>query len=482
MERILQIKGDDFMKGISFQPNLMKGGIFQSAPDFDPFRTYGLLQQSPVSTLVDHTTVTKTIKYFAGYQQSGNQYYYAYADNGSTLAMYRVADITQTITDVTSSIASSSSAARGIAIFNALPWYAKNTEIRYNTALDFSGTDTSMITGLTSGEHPFKIGADLNLYFANGNSVGRIVYNAGSPVATAAAFSLEMGMTIRKLINDGRYLIILADNGVGANSGGRVNSVVAYWDMTSGNLTQRFDYFSGGIIGGEFCNNSIYILDYDGLFICNSATSPTLVASFKGNSSFSSAAPVSSSTILVKGDILYWATSSTIYGYGNPIPSQNKIFFTPHFFPLGGITALTTNGSYFWVGTSTSSFSAPAIYYTNSNTYSTINVVLANVTVEKPYRLKYIKVVTSTPLSVSQNVTVQMTSAGGIYVPTNSTQKSFSDGNVGARQVLWFSVNPTSSTKSYFEDYKFIITLGAGVGVEKIEIWAEPVDNQLQEI
>ncbi len=486
MERILKISGEDWAKGISLQQTQMKGGIFFQASNFDPFERLGVMQPSRIAERYGNSQVTKSIKYFTPFATGGIPYFYGYADDGSATAMYQINAVTGAVTDVSSNISTASSTARGTIIFNGLPIYAKNTDIRfYNKLLiDGSGSDASIITsGITSGDHPFTIGADLNLYFPNGNSVGRVTNSTPNStptfVGTASVFTLESTMNIRHLVNDGRYLIIIADENTGVGNLGNFRTVVAFWDYTSGTLTQRYDFISGGLIGGVLLEDGIYIFGYDGIYVTNISTSPRVIYPFKGNTSVINY-PNSVGSIIKRGNSILWGSDAKVYGYGNLITGEKKIFYQPYVFDEN-ITALTAGGfSSSSVDVVWSGSSGNKLYACTSGTRNESFLLLSNVVFDKMYRFEYVKIVTRLPLSSGQSIDVKINSQAGGGVILNTTTKSFT--NDGARQVLIYKPSPFagSSDRSVFEELTSINIDSFKVPILSFEIWATPLDNQNQ--
>ena len=73
MEKIFELKGEDFSKGISAQGNIPIGGIFQSFRGIDPFYKQGL---AVPSLTPDEITTSTTPKYLTSYNDGGVDYVY----------------------------------------------------------------------------------------------------------------------------------------------------------------------------------------------------------------------------------------------------------------------------------------------------------------------------------------------------------------------------------------------------------------------
>ncbi len=475
MERILQIKGEQWASGLSIQSTLMKGGIFKQASNFDPFESIGVMQPSLGPSANISSTITKNIKYMTGFNDGGLQSFFAYADDGSTPALYKVS-FAGIVSDYTSNITATTSSARGAILWKSKYIYARNDEIRcINPTSTPSDTQLVTISNSTTTDHPLTLGADLNLYFPNGNQIGRLISTAGTSGNTENAFALETGMTIRKLINDGRYLIIMADDGpVNIGNPGNYRCVVAYWDMASALLTQRYDFRETGLIGGDILESAIYVFGQDNIYVTNISTRPQIIFSFKGNSTITGR-PTSAGAIIVRSNSILWGSGSNIYGYGSLLGGQPKIFYQPYSISSGNITSMIYNGLTLWVATDVHTL------YQMNTTRSESFLLLSNITFNKLYRFEYAKIVTQVPLSSGQSIIVQLATGGGGILLNNAT-KSFSAD--GARQALIYKAN-TSGNPATTLSFQELTTLNIDsfqVPILLFEIWATPLENQNQTI
>jgi hypothetical protein len=465
------------MKGISTHSQLMKGGIFKTA-NFDPFRRMGVASSFNAGTRYGNATVTKTIRYIEGYTDSSTPSLLEYADNGTnTSALYKTA-FAGTTTDISAAISTATTLARGCKIWYGTFIYAKNTDIRYYDNLAFTGgSDASIITsGIVSAEHPFTIGADLNLYFPNGNSVGRIVNTtpASTPtfVGTASVFALESEMIIRQVINDGRYLVILADNNTqNTTTGANFRCCVAFWDMTSPNLAQRYDFIGTGIIGGGQLDDGTYIIARDFLYVCNVATRPSAISPFTGSANVT-VRPLGVGAIAVRGNQLIWG-NATFMGYGNLTSGDKKIFFVPANNSAANITAIAIQQNTIWAGSDT-----PDLYaYDNAGAAQSTSFSLSQITFDKPYTFDYAKVVTYQALSSGQSFSFSSSTLNGTYQVTQSDDKTFTAD--GVRTSLIFKRKNTVGN-AFAQNFEELdnITVTMNGPIVKFEIWATPIENQ----
>ena len=80
IERILQLKDLDWMRGISLQASSPLGGIFSQASNFDPFEVMGMAQPSLAGTAATGDALN-TISFLTMVNYSGNSYLYGHANS-----------------------------------------------------------------------------------------------------------------------------------------------------------------------------------------------------------------------------------------------------------------------------------------------------------------------------------------------------------------------------------------------------------------
>lgn len=459
------------MKGISTHSQLMKGGIFKTA-GFDPFRRMGVASSFNAGTRYGNATVTKTPKYFAGFNDAGTASFYIWADNGTSPALYKTS-LAGSVSDYSSNVVVTNSLARGLIVWKNKLVYARDTEIR---CIDLTGTpnDTQLLSGLTSGDHPFTIGADLNLYCPNGNSIARLTSTAGTTGNTISCFDFETGMNLRHLINDGRYMVILGDTNSltsGTSNNTNFGCLVAFWDLTSPTLAQRYDFFSSGLIGGGQLDDGTYIIGRDNFYVCNVATRPSVVTPFTGSANIT-IKPSGVGAIAVRGNQLIWG-NATFIGYGNLTTGDKKIFFVPASNSGGNITAIGTQTNAIWAGSDT-----PDLYdYDNGGSTISSSIVLSQIVFERPYQFDYAKIVTYQALSTGQTFSFSMNTLNATYQVTQSDDKAFSSD--GVRTSLIFKRKNTAGN-AFAQTFEELdnITIALNAPIVKFEIWGTPVDNQ----
>lgn len=488
--KIFSIKGKDWMDGISLQPSLAVGGRFKTANNYDPFEVMGTMQPSLQWADITSTIATDPVT-ITPFNDSGTSKLYVQSES----KLYEVLDGTPwTVSDETAEIDpqdASNLGVRGTAIYKNRYVYSLGTEIRSNTLPVASASDVQIWSSgfNTSGMwHPMVIGADKNLYVADRQRVIKIV-SVTNTTGNVEAATLETGFFVRHMVNDGRYLVLLADNnGTGeANipevpENGNYRCQVLYWDMVKSTYDQIYEFQDSYLIAGAFLDGGVYVFSGNGIYVCDIANAPRQIFSWKGNTSISGK-PSNPFQVTTNNGSINWLSSTVgpkIYAYGNPIPNEPKVFFNPYTIDanleLG--TALATNGTNFYAATD-----EPTLQILNSgSTRTSATIQTAYETLDQPYKFAYAKVVLRNKLSSGQSVTLGIQTQDGQVLISDNTTKSYTDGDVGAKQTLIFNQD-TSGVSTYsdvFEDVSMILTTNANV--LRVELWGYPQDNYSQQI
>jgi hypothetical protein len=396
---------------------------------------------------------------------------YLYCGEGNT-ALFEMNLVTYAITDRSSQITTSATGAKGAFSYKGYFVYALATSVRARQIPVTGGTDTEILTGLTSGEHPFAIGADLNLYFPNGNSIGKITNVTGTSGNSTNVFSLESGMNIRAVKSDGRYLVIIADDRQANSSGvGAANCVVAYWDYASGTLTQRFDFKDPGMLALEILEGNAYVWGWDALYVSNIATFPKPIIPFRN--SMITARPVLQSQVTVKNNSVLWVNGtipdiSSVYGYGSWLPGQPKILYNPFAGFSGKGSAINWNGSRLFVCTD-----APKVYTPHSNNKETSYINTPNIVLPAVYK----------PIMFKVTASDKLISGNSIYVAIFTSQ-------INQNLVMDGTMSYTNDSaiqskvfrpKIYIPQMRDIgIGIQTNTPVESIEVFGEELPQEYQ--
>jgi hypothetical protein len=472
--KLLEIKGVDWMKGISLQSTLQVGGIFKTASYFDPFSAMGMMQPTISPTAV--SSIVGTAKFITPVVVSGVTYLYCHGDS----YLERVIDGSPyTRADVTAQITAGT--VKGATIWKGKYIYNLASETRANAVPVASGSDIQILNGTNNTNAPYRpfcVGADGNLYFGDYGAVGRITSATGTSGNSLSGVSLEDYFQVRDLINDGRYLVILADNNGGNGAGsvvnGRFRCQVLFWDMVKGTFDQIWEFEDAYLIGGKILDGVIYVYGNDNLYACNIATYPKVLYNFRTGNGISSNATITSKpaspAAITKGrGSIYWGDSAgqKVYAYGSLIPGHPKIFYQPYTASQGNITALSFNGTTLYTATDT-----PALYHNAGTTRNSSVISISNITLPEPCSFSFVKVVLQTKMVSGDSLTFQLNSANDNGAISNPQTYTYSSSN--PKQTFIFDRTAGSANDvEYFEEISSF-TLTSNATVERIEIWGVP--------
>lgn len=483
MQKIAEWKNEDWPKGISAQGHLPVGGLFQGLKGIDPFYNQGL---AVPSFTPDTITPSSSPKFITNFTTGGVAYAYWHSD---TEIKQVLKDSPYTQVDKSSNITFG-----GLPVVGAIAWadvatgtlkyvYARAGGSLRAVPIPLAAGDVEIKAGFNStpDDIPLCIGADGNLYHGDNSRVGIITSGAGT-TGNSGIFAIDSGFQVRDLINDGTYLVILADNNTQTTAGRKVGNYrcrVYFWDMKKSLADYVYEVTDSYLIAGKQLDGNIYFFGYNGFYVCNAGTPPQMVRPFTGFNGLSTAKPTKSSQLVRNKGSLFWIdglnsnlTNGNIYAYGNPTAGQPKIFYNPH------INANESNqqnvlqvvGEQYWVGEA-----SPKIYVQNvGSTNGTGTITTIDKTLSQPHKLDFVKVVLSTPLSSGQTVSCLVLGADGSKTISTSETKSYSASN--PRQQLIFKVNPTTNSENRFEDFRVTIT-SVGATVQRVAVYATPLED-----
>jgi hypothetical protein len=478
MQKIIEIKTEDWTKGISAQKNKSVGGLFSTLSGIDPFYNEGLCVPSLTSTTI---TPSSTPKFITNFNSAGVAYTYWHSD---TEIKQVLKDSPYTQVDKSSEIQFG-----GFPVIGATTWRGKyvyaraGSDLRLTTIPVASGTNVQIRTGFGSvmDSMPLCVGADDNLYNGDAGTVGVQTSVSG---LNSGSFTIGNGFYTRDLINDGQYLVILADNNSSDSTGstasrmaGNFRCRIFFWDMKKSLADVVYDIDDSYLIAGQQLDGNIYFFGYNGLYVCNSATPPRLIRPFIGYNGLSTAKPKNSYQLVKHKGSLFWVegfdsivTNGVINAYGNPTFGGSKIFYQPHLTGNQGDaqTVLQVVGEQFWTGTDT-----PAIYVNNIGSTNGDGIVSFSKRMSAPYKYDFTKIVLSVPLSSGQSVSLIVTKIDGTIISANET-KLYSASN--PRQNLIFKITPSSNSQNIFEDIKIYIVT-AGASVQRVSVYATPLED-----
>lgn len=483
MQKILEHKNEDWSKGISAQGHMPIGGLFQGMGGIDPFYNQGLVVPSFTP---DSITPSSTPKFLTNFNSSGTAYLYWHS-NTEIKQILRDSPYTQT--DRSSNITFG-----GLDVIGAIQWkgyyvYARaGGDLRARAIPITTGTDTQIKAGFNSTQDYMAlcVGADGNLYHGDNSLVGIITSPTGT-TGNSNTFVIDSDFTVRDLINDGQYLVILADNNTQTTAGRQVGNYrcrVYFWDMIKSTADVIYDVQDSYLIAGKQLDGNIYFFGYNGLYVCNTATSPKMVRPFTGYNGISVGKPSNPYQLTKSKGSIYWIdgfnsslTNGRVFAYGNPTTGSTKIFYEPH---LNGNssnaqTFLQVVGDTFWMGEA-----SPKIYVQNTgSTAGTGTITTIDKTMDRPHRFEMVKVVLARPLSSGQSVACSVVSADGSKTISNNETKSYSAGN--PKQILNFKRNPTTNSLDRFEDVRITLTI-VGATVQRMSVYATPLDDSAEDL
>ncbi len=476
IERILQLKDLDWMRGISLQASSPLGGIFSQASNFDPFEVLGIAQPS-LAGLAATGDVLNPISFLTPISTGGTSYLYGHA----TSKLFQITS-GNVVTDITTaSGVITTSAPKGAIFWRGKYIYAITDKIYANTI--GTTTNTLLLSGLTTTvPHIFTTGPNGNLYFTNGASIGKITSDTGTSGNSATAFTdLDSGTIYKDILNDGRYICVVGDTNTGTGPG-KFRCIVGFWDTIKGNYEQLYDqnYIDDSyLIACEIINGAIYVIGKEGLYVCSVATAPQLVADFTGNSNIGPATLPNAPAMVTKrkGTLLWgYSGSGSVYGYGTSISGGTKIFFQPYTAALGNITALAYIGSVLFIATDN-----PSVYRMSGTTRNNSTIKISNLTFETPYKFEYAKAVLRDEIASGQSIALQIHSKNGSKVVSDLDTFNFTTSP--GKQTIIFPRKPTgtSDVDSFEELSSITLTLGA-IPLERFEIWATPQDPQSNQL
>ena len=480
MKKIFELTGDDFIKGYSTQPGMATNGVFQSAPGFDPFNEMGYIKPSLAATALT-APATNPVKFINSFNVSGTGYFYAQ----STTKLYQyLVDSPYTQADKTAEINTDFPIAGAIVWGDPTTGLQKYIYAQCNTGVKVyadpipveGGASVEILSSVTTSSatdiRPMCVGADKNLYIGTTDAVSQIIRTDQVSGNTHNAFLTDVGFTVRGIVNDGRYLIVLADNNAIATTSRTVGNYrcrIYFWDMVGSLSDVIWDIQDSYLIGGVFKDNKIYVFGYNGIYVCNSVTSPKMIWDFRGNSSITKR-PASPYQITQGSNEIYWADGAT---NGNNIYA---IRGTTIYSPFITHSSTYAHSAISAIGSSlVAAHSQPGIVLHNvGSTAGNLTALTAKTNLPQTYTYGYTKVVLKSPLSTGQEINLILYNGNSSLI-SNTTSKTYAVD--GAKRVLTFRPTPTSASVKSFDDIYVSINSVAGAAIEKVCVYGMPTDD-----
>jgi hypothetical protein len=479
--KIFELKGEDFAKGLSYFTDFPFAGNMREVINFDPFLDYGYFTPSLGGTTISNATSTP--KFITSWNDSGTAKLYVHTNDklyeildGSP---YTVTDKTAQI-DVTQSVTGAISF-KGRYVYNR----AADAKTFSNVYPVASGSNVEILSSGATSEHykPMAIAPDKNLYVCDGAQINQITSVTGTGGNTATYYSLETGMIARDLVNDGHYLVVVADNNTShtrsaVGNTGSNRCLVLFYDVNNGRSTADYIYeFTDSYISSvKVLDGAVYIFGKDNLWVCNSQTPPKAIFNFQTGSTITEP-PQYPYQVHQRNNVIYWCgqTNSKIYAFGSKVAGAKKVFFQP-FSNSAQPTCILTSGNNVYIGSNGSS--QMLRLFNASQTKSSASFTTCYFNLEQPYTFAYAKIVCKTKLVSGESVSFGMSSLVGEI--TDLQTKTYTQ--IGAKQSIIFNKASDAGNPPVANFNEFNLSVESSPAISKIEVWGYPVDNHDQTV
>lgn len=486
--KILEIKGLDWLKGLSIQAGLALGGLFQNATNFDPFEKMGYLQPSLAPVTIDASTITTQLNYLASFADGADGFVVGIGNGtgvAKTKTLFSIKMSDSSVTDYSDQIdqnAGSQVDHFGIGIYKSRIIYGQSTTLRSNTLVPSTGNDENILSTSLTGSvlYPlvFVEGHDGNLYFNNSTGLGKILSVTDTTGNINNAFTItDSNMRTRDICNDGLFTIFIADTNANKVTTATSRCRIFFWDGIKSTADIIYDIPDSFVISCRYIDGKVLILGASGIWVCNSVTPPRLIFPLT-----STQLPTSANAVSAKDNIMYWGAvgvGTKVHAYGSEI--GEPILYTPYTSSSGVDLhiALVSSGSFFIVTTDN-----PSVFLLNSGS-DRANATLTNTTLQlpQPFTLAFVKVVLKLPLATGQQITLNTFNGNGSVISATDV-KTFT--NVGAKQTLIFAPKSAANNFKKFEDIYVQINParqtgdGANAIVQRVSVYAFPADDNSQ--
>jgi len=502
--KILSLSDSDWRQGISQQPNSNIGGIFQIASNFDPFELMG--SAKPTLTFAsNYSSINHTVKWLTSAIISNTNYLYALCHRQTDgTALVQINPSNGSVTDYSSQIyqgyGTAQVAADILTVYKGRLIYGGSGDIRSNAITPAAASDKSVIASVGGTPTCFCVGADTALYV--GTNIGTVAKitdptTTGSPNSANAFSGFTSDFQIRDMINDGRYLAIVGDTnsgnftsleaGTAFTTTSNCRCQIQWWDYAKGVADVVWEFEDAYVTAMEYLDGNCYIFGYNNIWVCNISTPPRILARLNGNSTIVGR-PIHAGSVVKSQGCIYWIDGTSgnfgrVWAYGNPIAGQPKVFFQP-FITNNDVSAygscLYNIGTNFYAGTT-----LPAVTPVNGSTSrNQMTLQTTNITLDRPYKFAYAKVLLDSPLAANEFVTFTASSQNGSHTLLTG---SINYNSSNPLQTLLFKRGDVSTSGFIgdFEDINVQIITGGTTTqptIAKVEVYANPLDSQTQYI
>lgn len=379
MKKLLKLTTKHFLSGISATEHIENGGIFNSttagcSPIYFDKASIGLLGPGPAANNTGGAAVVDTIIAGAVNSSGGTTKLFSLGASGHFYS-HDVSSADATPTDLRSGTPITTPA-NGMEVYQTAGgtrylYYWQKTQIgQWDLAGAYAtGWDDAWATGLDSTFiHPTHKFLD-RIYYGNGNKLGAITDNAGTPTHNANVLDFPSDYYTTSLSDDGTYVIVaLNRQSVSGTPTSTTGAKILFWDMISASWIKEWNIpDSTGISSIRTVNGITYILETNRLSYCTFATPPTnikylagnLRPSFDGNASGSA----DHQRMIKYSDGVLWLTGAvTLAYYGKYIPEVPRALHVP----FAGLTSASSilpiaTTSRLYVGGASKYYSVPTI-------------------------------------------------------------------------------------------------------------------------
>ena len=488
--KILELKGSDWLGGISIQTTIPVGGNFQSATNFDPFETMGYLQPSLTPVKVDNSTIDTSVT--SSVAVPGYVYVMGNRASAGAKFFYRINTSDQTVTDYKAEFLSTELLMSGLGYSNAngriIYFSGTNGLLRSNTNPPVLANEVTIEGSPGINNQPFLpkfvLGPDKIMYYTTGNaSIGKITNFIGTAGNNPTYLTPQSDLYTKDAVSDGTYLVVIADDNFAfsiPSTTATAQCRVFFMDVANTSKTTAdviWDIPDRYLIGCQFVEDTVLVFGYAGIWACSAGASPRLVLPLTSDKLPSGPYQITKSS----NNIVSWSSVSSgrqTYSYGSL--TGKKILYNPFQPTQDGTqvnTMLTSSGPYFYAGVSDGASNSDLYVLNSGSTRGSSEVETANIVLSQPFSLSYVKVTLKDPLSTGQGIDVSMYDSAGTTILASSP-KEYS--TVGAKKTFKFEPVNSGTMVRHFEDFTLLVNPRVGAVVERVTVYGIPATDASQ--
>jgi len=480
--KIFELSGEKFSKGLSHVEDFPVNGLFvNNGTPFNPFDDYGYFNPSLDAVVTDNTkTYTPTV--LTSVNISGDPYIYCHTPT----KLFQVeGGSPYTTTDVTAQI-SVTNPVGGAGVFKNKYIYVDvlASTVYANAIPVANASNVAILSVANTTEHyrPMCIAPDKNLFIADGAGIDRITSVTGTTGNTKGYYELESGMVVRDLINDGRYLVAIADNNQSQKIGqdgltGNYRCQVLFYDVNNGRPTADYiyEFTDSYLVSVKLLDGIVHIFGKDYLWVCNSQTAPKKIYSFIGRATITEP-PKNPFQVTVIGSSIHWvAGSNNSYAYGSFLDGMKKILYSPYY-TSSNQSCILGSGNLVYMGNDGNNQMLQVL--NTGSTRSEASLKTVPIFLKQPFKFAFIKVIMKSKLNSGASISVAMSSNTDTTNIQPYTTKNYSQ--IGAKQTIIFDKTNDGGNPSVQSFTDFNLTVNSNRAVALVEVWAYPLENYEQ--